>query len=100
MKVYFSILILPVFLLLAGCSSTEEAKKPAPPKNAAREKDPEESAWNKFMAKQKDEERSFHRMDSRQLDHFQVYPWRDGEKRRSQQIYERRDKSVFTDGWW
>ena len=51
------------------------------------------------MAKQQEEDKRFHRMDSRQLDNYQVFPWRDG-GRRSETIYENRNKSVFTDGWW
>ena len=92
------ILFFPVLLLLAGCASTDEAKK-AKPDGKKAEKTKAESSWEKFLAKQKDEEKRFHRMDSRQLDNFQVYPWREGE-RRSEKLYENRDKSVFTNGWW
>lgn len=91
MKIF---LILLSALLLAGCSSTDSAKKP--PK---REDVSTESGWKKFMAKQKEEDKRFHRMDSRQLDNYQVFPWREG-GRRSETIYENRNKSVFTDGWW
>lgn len=86
--------ILLYALLLAGCASTDSAKKP--PK---REDVSTESSWKKFMAKQQEEDKRFHRMDSRQLDNYQVFPWRDG-GRRSETIYENRNKSVFTDGWW
>lgn len=86
--------ILLYALLLAGCASTDSAKKP--PK---REDVSTESDWKKFMAKQQEEDKRFHRMDSRQLDNYQVFPWRDG-GRRSETIYENRNKSVFTDGWW
>ena len=86
--------ILLYALLLAGCASTDSAIKP--PK---REDVSTESGWKKFMAKQQEEDKRFHRMDSRQLDNYQVFPWRDG-GRRSETIYENRNKSVFTDGWW
>lgn len=86
--------ILLYALLLAGCASTDSAKKP--PK---REDVSTERGWKKFMAKQQEEDKRFHRMDSRQLDNYQVFPWRDG-GRRSETIYENRNKSVFTDGWW
>ena len=91
MKIF---LILLSALLLAGCTSTGSAKKP--PK---REDVSTESGWKKFMAKQEEEDKRFHRMDSRQLDKYQVFPWREG-GRRSETIYENRNKSVFTDGWW
>ncbi len=97
MKLRFIIFFLPVFLLFAGCSSTKDAKKNPPPKK--KYETSRESAWSRFMAKQKEEEKNFHRMDSMQMDNFSVYPWRDG-KRRSQKVYEQRKQSVFTGGWW
>ena len=97
MKIHCMLILLPVFLLAAGCSSTGEEKTASG--KPVKKQDSGESAWKKFMAKEEDKERKFHRMDSRQLDDFQIYPWRDG-GRRSEQIYDRRDKPVFTDGWW
>ncbi len=97
MKIHCMLVLLPVFLLLAGCSSTDGEKSTG--EKSVKQREPGESTWKKFMAKEEDKERKFHRMDSQQLDNFEVYPWRDG-GRRSERIYERRDKSVFTDGWW
>ena len=104
MNIRCLILLFPVLLfLLAGCASTGKdgaEKGKTPPSAKAEEQRKTESTWRKFMAKQEEEERRFHRMDSTQLDNFQVYPWREGDRRRSEKLHENRDKSVFTNGWW
>ncbi len=91
-------LLLCAALFLCSCSSTkdgkkEEVAKPPQEENPALRKAREE--WKKFVAEREAEERRRHDMTSMQNDNMKVFPWRSGSGRRSEQLHEQSDNSVF-----
>ena len=91
-------LLLCAALFLCSCSSTKDGKKEEPRKTAEQESPAVKKAreeWKKFVAEREAEDARRHNMTSMQNDNMKVFPWRSGSGRRSEELYERSDNSVF-----
>jgi len=84
-------------VLFAACASTEPEKKKEPelPKE-----DPviakAKAEWREFVQKKEREERDRHDLNTLQNDKMKVFPWRDTGERRSENLHERKNKSIFS----